>query len=128
VVALSLLEQVALPVELSLAVVEPLLAAREVAELGVDRLLLGYHALLDADDLAASLQELGFELGGGGRGPGTGGVGAPGRRVARVQRGSRHEPRRHERCRDHDFHAVPLHRLWRQPGRWLLTAASEPAP
>jgi len=62
VLALALLEQLALVVELAVAVVEPVVAATQLGQLDVDRLLLGDHALLDADDLAATLEQLRLHL------------------------------------------------------------------
>ena len=50
------------PVRVSLAVHERLLAAREIGQLRLQRLLALEHALLDPHDLAATLTQLVFEL------------------------------------------------------------------
>ena len=109
VLALAFLEQLALVVELAVAVVEPLLAPAQLGQLGVDRLLLGDHSFLDADDLAAALEQVGLEFvagHGGRRGDRRGPCSLRGR--APVEQRRHHQSQR-QQCRcDHDCHACSL--------------------
>src|SRR5206468_10348153 len=62
VLALALVEDLDLPVELALPVAERSLALGQLGELDIDRLLLGYDALLDAGDFAAPFDQLVLDL------------------------------------------------------------------
>ena len=59
---LGLLEPLGLVLQVAAAVLERALAAGQLVRAGVDRLLLGQQALLDAGDLRAALAQLGLEV------------------------------------------------------------------
>ncbi len=99
--AMALVELDRPPLERGAALVDAALAPGEIGALGVERLLLAEHALLDPHELGAPGAQRRVRLG---ARHGAGAAVRAVRPVTSVEHGGEHEPHCQQRRRDHDLH------------------------